>query len=122
MGSIGEETRRGLLVLLTWVFGWGVGAFVVALLAPSFILALLGMLLLNALGLVLAWRSRAIPGGQDTEWSDAHDVPPPTSPAPHRRQFTYVPPTRPLDLTAHPPLPGSDGPIATARQTYIYDN
>ena len=31
MGSIGEETRRGILVLLTWVFGWGVGAFLVAL-------------------------------------------------------------------------------------------
>src|SRR3954447_14302919 len=121
MGSIGEETRRGLLGLLTWVFGWGVGAFVVALVAPSLILALLGMLLLNALGLILAWRSRAIPGGQDTEWSDVHNLPPVTLPTP-RRQFTYVPPTRLLDLTARPPLPGSDGPIATARQTYIYDN
>jgi uncharacterized membrane protein YfcA len=121
MGNIGEETRRGLLVLLTWVLGWGVGAFLVALLAPSFILALLGMLLLNALGLVLAWRSRAIPSGQDTEWSDAHHIPPATSPASHR-QRTYVPPTRPLVLTASPPLPGAEGPIATARQTYIYDN
>jgi uncharacterized membrane protein YfcA len=121
MGNIGEETRRGLLVLLTWVLGWGVGAFLVALLAPSFILALLGMLLLNALGLVLAWRSRAIPSGQDTEWSDAHDLPLAMSPA-FRRQRTYVPPTRPLDLTACPALPGSEAPVATARQTYIYDN
>ena len=121
MGSIGEETRRGLLLLVAWVLGWGTGAFLVTLLAPSFILALLGMLLLNALGLVLAWRSRAIPGGQDTEWSDAHDMPPAASSA-SRRRHTYVPATRPLDLTARPLLPGSKGPVVTAHQTYIYDN
>src|SRR4051794_34192456 len=105
MGSIGEETRHGLLVLLTWVFGWGLCAFLVALLAPSFTLALLGMLLLNVLGLVLAWRSRAVPSGQDTEWADGRSLPPTSPSSSPQRRPASLPPMRPLDLVPCPPLP-----------------
>ncbi len=120
-----EETWFGSLLLFIWLLAWMGAMLVVAVLAPSFIVALLGLLLINALALRFAWHFRAIPGGQDTEWSDARPLPRPiTPPRPlaSRRRPQPLPPMRPLQLGDPPPESGSDGTVATARETYIYDN
>ena len=123
MRGISEQTRIGLLVLLAWLLAWGFTTLLIALLAPSFALAMLGLTLLNLLAIGLAWRSRAIPTGQDTEWAEAirrpvrHAAPPPRT----RPRVTPFPPTRPLRLAGRPPAHDERG-VATARQTHIYDN
>ena len=101
----------------------GVTTLLIALLAPSFALAMLGLTLLNLLASGLARRSRAIPTGQDTEWAEATRRParhaaPPTRTRPRSAPF---PPTRPLQLAGRPPAQDEHG-VATARHTYIYDN
>ena len=123
MRSIGEQTRTGLLVLLAWLLAWGLATTLIALLAPSFALAMLGLALLNLVAIGLAWRSRAIPTGQDTEWAEAirrpvrHATsPPPTHPSP-----APFPPTRPLRLAGQLPTHDERG-VATIRHTHIYDN
>ncbi len=120
MRGISEQTRIGLLVLLAWLLAWGFTTLLIALLAPSFALAMLGLTLLNLLAIGLAWRSRAIPTGQDTEWAEAirrpmrHVAPS----ARTRRHPTSFPPTRPLRLMARPPAHDERG-VATVRQTHI---
>lgn len=125
MGSLDEGTWSGSLILSFWVLVWVAAMLGVAVLAPSFAVALLCLALVNLLALRLAWRFRAIPGGQDTEWSDARPmarpITPPHPPGP-RRHHQPLPPTRPLHLGDPPPQSGDDGAIATVRQTYIYDN
>lgn len=140
------EMRAGLLVLLVWLLAWGATTLLIALLAPSFILAMLGLVLLNLLVLRLAWGSRTIPTGQDTEWADAtrHPArtPRPVASGPARPPLPPLRPLRLMDqapvsgadgacgnirqtapyLVGQPPMPGADGAVATARQTYIYDN
>ncbi len=122
MRSVGEETRNGLLALSTWLLAWGLATSLIALLAPSFALALLGLALLNLLALPFAWRCRTIPSGQDTEWADAQPPPHAVAPPRPRRSQTPLQPTRPLNLGDPPPQSGANGGVATARQTYIYDN
>lgn len=122
MHSIGEETRNGLLALSAWFLAWGLVASLIALLSPSFALTLLGLALLNLLVLPFAWRCCTIPSGQDTEWADAQP-PPRATPAPRPRTCqASLPPTRLLHLGDPLPQAGTDGGVATARQTYIYDN
>ena len=123
MQSTSKQTRIGLLVLLAWLLAWGLTTLLIALLAPSFALAMLGLTLLNLLAIGLAWRSRAIPTGQDTEWAAATRRParhaaPPARTCPRPAPF---PPTRPLRLMARPPTHGGRG-VTTIRQTHIYDN
>jgi hypothetical protein len=122
MRSVGEETRDGLLALCGWLLAWGLATALLALLVPSFTLALLGLALLNLLALPFVWRCRTIPSGHDTEWADAQ--PPPHAPTPPRprRQPAPLPPTRPLYPGEPPPRPGRAGGVATARQIYRYDN
>jgi hypothetical protein len=122
MRSAGEETRNGLLALSAWLLAWGLAASLIALLAPSFALALLGLTLLNLLGLPFAWRCRTIPRGQDTEWATAQPPPHATAPPRPRTCHAPLPPTRPLDLGDSPPRSGAHGGVATSRRTYIYDN
>ena len=81
MRSVGEDTRDGLLALCAGLLAWGLATALLALLVPSFALALLGLALLNLLALPFAWRCRTIPGGLDTESADAQ---PPPTPQPRR--------------------------------------
>lgn len=123
MRSLSNETRHGLLTLCSWLPGWGLATTLLALLAPSFAITFIGLTLLNTLVIRLALRSRAIPGGQDTEWSDVtrrsvhHATPPPRI----RQKPAPLPPTRPLGLGGQPSTPDGGG-IAMTQQTYIYDN
>jgi hypothetical protein len=123
MRSIGEQTRTGLLVLLAWLLAWGLTTLLIALLAPRFALAMLGLTLLNLVAIGLAWRSRAIPTGQDTEWAEAirRPVRHATSPSPTRPAPAPFPPTRPLRLAGQLPMHDERG-VATIRHTHIYDN
>ncbi len=122
MRGVDEETRNGLLALCAWLLAWGLATSLIALLVPSFALALLGLALLNLLALLFVWRCRTIPSGQDTEWADAQPPPHAATPSRPRRSPAPLPPTRPLYLGDPPPQPGADGGVATARQTYRYDN
>ena len=122
MRSVGEDTRDGLLALFAGLLAWGLATALLALLVPSFPLALLGLALLNLLALPFAWRCRTIPGGHDTEWADAQPPPHAATPPRPRRSPAPLPPTRPLDLGEPPSQPGAEGSGAAGRQTYRYDN
>lgn len=122
MRSVDEETRHGLLALSAWLLAWGLATSIIALLAPSFTLTLLGLALLNLLALPCAWRCRTIPRDQDTEWADAQPPRCATIPPRPRRGQTLLPSTGPLDLGDPLPQSVADGGGAAARQTYIYDN
>src|SRR5689334_14795320 len=114
-----DAVRKSLILLTAALLGWGLAAFVIALLAPSFVAALLGLLLLNALGLALAWRARTVPEGDDTEWAEARR---PQPAAPVARSPRAVTATRPFHLGDPPPRPARPGVVATSRETYICDN
>src|SRR3954447_9107806 len=122
MDNFNRETWRMLLIVFAVPIAWGLATLVIVLGIPSSSLTVIGLGLLNLAILRLAWRDRTIFAHRDRGWPDVLLPHCASHLEPARQHSRSLPRTRPLALTPGPARPTTDGRIAIAWQTFVYDN